>query len=79
MGAITETTSNITEFAGQFKVAVVEATREEDTCAVCMDKKITHMCVPCTHFVMCGECAHKIDECPLCREKITSFITPIQK
>jgi len=31
MGAITETTSNITEFAGQFKVAVVEVDGATET------------------------------------------------
>ena len=57
--------------------------REEETCTVCFDNKITHMCVPCTHYVLCGVCAHKLkdngDGCPLCREAIKSFITPIQK
>lgn len=63
------------------KVDIEPATTEETTCIVCMTNKITHMCVPCTHFLLCGVCAAKVklDGCPSCRKPITSFITPHTK
>ena len=65
------------------KVDVEEAKRDEEACLVCMDMKITHMCLPCQHFVMCGTCADTIKDdksiCPVCRHSIDAFATPIGK
>lgn len=65
------------------EIPVEEAEREEDTCAVCFENKITHMCIPCSHYVLCGLCAIQIQTdkpvCPVCRNKIASFATPIGK
>ena len=65
------------------EIPVEEAEREEDTCVVCFENKITHMCVPCSHYVLCGLCAIQIQTdkpvCPVCRNEIASFATPIGK
>lgn len=64
-------------------IAPEEAKREEDACVVCCDNKITHMCMPCSHYVMCGVCAAQVKEdkplCPMCRTKIQGYVTPIMK
>jgi len=65
------------------EVAPEEAEREEDACVVCFENKITHMCIPCSHFVLCGLCALQVKEdtniCPVCRGAIDTFATPIGK
>lgn len=67
----------------QREIAPEEAEREEDACAVCFEHKITHMCIPCSHFVLCGVCAAQVKEdkaiCPVCRAPIESYATPIGK
>ena len=44
------------------KIDVVEAETEAETCIICMDNKITHMMLPCTHFQYCGPCAAVLDK-----------------
>jgi hypothetical protein len=37
-------------------------------CVVCMDGTVDTVCVPCGHFILCGQCAKKIEgKCPTCR------------
>lgn len=42
-------------------------------CAICMDKNITIILLPCMHFILCEECCNKIKEriCPECRTPIS--------
>lgn len=63
----------------QRKVEVVKEDDDDRACAVCMENRITHLCVPCMHFVLCPECAPQLKDCPMCREPIKSYLTPITK
>lgn len=40
-------------------------------CAVCLFKKVNVALVPCWHAQYCAECAQSLDECAICRTKIT--------
>jgi len=48
------------------------------TCVVCMDKDVNAILIPCGHLGLCIECAKEIDSnsgfCPICRQKIESFM-----
>jgi hypothetical protein len=55
-------------------------------CAVCYDRKATHMMMPCKHLCVCSTCEMKLvanqptyrpRECIICRTPIESIITPI--
>ena len=44
-------------------------------CVVCLDKKSTHLIVPCGHKCLCKTCAAKINNsCPMCRQKIQQTV-----
>ena len=38
-----------------------------DECVVCFDNKLRHIFPVCKHYCLCGECAPKIDKCPICQ------------
>jgi len=40
-------------------------TEETKECVVCLTEKPSHVCVPCGHLCMCGDCAPQLDTCPL--------------
>jgi hypothetical protein len=50
------------------------AKKEEDLCVICMDSSMTHIMVPCGHYVACGPCSEKItnNPCPICRKPIST-------
>lgn len=39
-------------------------------CVVCMTNTINCVFLPCGHLKTCMECAHKLNNCPICRQKI---------
>ena len=46
------------------------------SCTVCMDKPRTVVALPCSHLALCGECASKLDHCPICRAAVESYEDP---
>ena len=44
-----------------------ERTKE---CVICQAADKCVVLNPCSHFALCAECQHLVDECPICREKI---------
>ena len=47
----------------------------QDQCVICMEKKVTHACVPCGHLKYCEKCIELIierKECAICRTQIES-------
>ncbi|CEM07981.1 unnamed protein product [Vitrella brassicaformis CCMP3155] len=51
------------------------------SCVVCQEESRTHVCVPCGHVLVCGNCALRMEKagihmmkCPVCRNECTSFI-----
>ncbi|OCT65779.1 hypothetical protein XELAEV_18042025mg [Xenopus laevis] len=54
---------------GSDKISIEEKLRqleEEKICKVCMDRRITIICIPCGHLVACAVCADVLDKCPIC-------------
>ena len=46
----------------------------EAECCVCLSAPNSHVCVPCGHKCLCGDCQAAIGatgECPICKSKIT--------
>ena len=54
-----------------------DALAESRMCIVCEAKRADVLLLPCRHHVMCGDCAKRVDRCPLDRSvisrKVTSF------
>lgn len=47
--------------------------KEQPLCNVCMSNNINCI-LNCGHFCFCSNCISKVDNCPLCKEKITNHI-----
>ena len=45
-----------------------EQFEQKTQCIVCMDETLSHLSLKCRHLCMCTNCAHKLDQCPMCRE-----------
>jgi len=44
-------------------------------CAVCLNKKIQTVCIPCGHRCLCLDCSKVVNtECPICRNKIQQIM-----
>jgi hypothetical protein len=48
--------------------------QEEKLCKICLDKECEVLFTSCGHFVSCNICALSLQDCPVCRNKIDSFI-----
>eukprot|EP00929_Paragymnodinium_shiwhaense_P045052 TRINITY_DN23066_c1_g1_i1.p1 TRINITY_DN23066_c1_g1~~TRINITY_DN23066_c1_g1_i1.p1 ORF type:complete len:427 (+),score=73.08 TRINITY_DN23066_c1_g1_i1:71-1351(+) len=44
---------------------------EGGECVVCYEQPIGACLLPCGHVAMCGDCAGKVDFCPICRTEIS--------
>jgi len=48
--------------------------KPQPECSVCLDARPNQTFVPCGHCVCCEECASKLEDCPVCRKKITQKV-----
>ena len=65
-----------------------ETVESADQCLICQDAVRTHLCAPCGHLTMCGDCADKHlhafhdtephPRCPYCREDCV-FVVQLRK
>ena len=46
----------------------------QTTCIVCFVNPKSHAAVPCGHQCACGDCAAKLNECPVCRASGVSWL-----
>eukprot|EP00756_Hemistasia_phaeocysticola_P048566 Hpha_TRINITY_DN22983_c0_g1::TRINITY_DN22983_c0_g1_i1::g.153984::m.153984 len=44
---------------------------ERELCQLCWENRRCVIFAPCLHMVCCSLCADRVDECPLCRERVT--------
>eukprot|EP00049_Salpingoeca_infusionum_P001591 m.49550 g.49550 ORF g.49550 m.49550 type:complete len:497 (-) comp11102_c0_seq1:322-1812(-) len=51
-----------------------EQMREASTCKVCMDQRANVALMPCRHATLCASCAHKVTQCPMCRQPVEDRI-----
>ena len=47
---------------------------EEKLCIICCDEPANMVLLPCGHLFSCQRCAHMLDECSICRKRITGRI-----
>ncbi len=47
------------------------AARDSDECPICFEPEKSTALVPCGH-ILCGTCAAKYANCPVCREPVAS-------
>ena len=51
----------------------------KELCTICFTNPVNTMCDPCKHMCLCNECVPALKKntsvCPMCRAKITKFIT----
>lgn len=50
--------------------------QDEDTddCAICLSETKDSIFFPCGHFYTCESCSKKVQNCPVCRAKISQII-----
>ena len=46
----------------------------QTTCIVCFVNPKSHIAVPCGHQCACGDCAAKLNECPVCRASCEKWL-----
>jgi hypothetical protein len=47
-------------------------TTNSRTCVICYEKDIKVLLKPCNHLCSCIQCSNKLEDCPMCRERIIS-------
>lgn len=52
------------------------APRGTDACAICLDRAVATVCIPCGHLATCVTCARnpQLRGCPICRTRLTSLV-----
>ncbi len=55
---------------GEHKVPLMTEENTAKSCVVCLDKKVTHIVLPCAHLTYCEVCGPKLTNCALCRKVI---------
>ena len=48
-----------------------ERSEQAGVCTICLDSKSNILLEPCYHIGTCDTCTERIDECPICRVKVT--------
>ena len=54
---------------------VFEVDKEENECIVCFSENKNTILLPCRHICVGKYCLSKLDKCPICRKKISSYLT----
>lgn len=55
------------------KSQIVNLSKSEKECVICMSKDVDQMIGPCNHVCMCSICSQSVSVCPICRSPITSM------
>ena len=60
----------------EIKLAKESERNEDDTefCKICYERVINCVFLECGHMFSCVECGRKLNECPLCRERIVRIV-----
>ena len=48
--------------------------KEAPICKICMDNEVDLVLLPCGHLISCVNCAHKLKDCPVCRQFIKRIV-----
>ena len=55
-----------------------EEVQDSDACSVCMERRKSHVLVPCGHFQFCEDCVRGCTTCPLCRSDVMQVVRVYQ-
>ena len=55
---------------GRFVLKGTVTDEDKGCCSICYDREITTAFYDCGHVIACKDCAHKIDNCPVCRKRV---------
>jgi len=66
-----EVVNNQTENQGDLIIPDHVERIEVPTCRICMENRCVICFVPCGHVCACGSCSQRMEECPICRSRIT--------
>ena len=55
---------------GEFMLKGTVTDEDKGCCSICYDRQISTAFYDCGHVVACKECAHRIDQCPVCRKRV---------
>lgn len=51
-----------------------EGLDQQEACVICMDRQRNVVILECGHFCCCLECAHRVNNCPVCRRSIARLV-----
>lgn len=51
-----------------------EGLDQQEACVICMDRQRNVVILDCGHFCCCGECAQRVNNCPVCRRAIARLV-----
>ena len=65
----------ITPSQHQIQTTVIEGPkRKVEECLICLTEEKQLACMPCGHLCACVSCGYAVRSCPMCREKVQSFV-----
>lgn len=56
----------------KIKRETVEAYKLQGSCSVCLENEKCILLVPCNHLCLCETCSNHLNDCPLCKTRITN-------
>jgi hypothetical protein len=62
------------EQLNELQQSILTEIKKRETCVVCLNSKINIAFIPCGHRKVCNICSEKLNDCPICRCKITQKI-----
>ena len=74
-----KSTASSQQSAGNFDVDSIrenenQQIKEAPICKICMDNEVDLVLLPCGHLISCVNCAHKLKDCPVCRQFIKRIV-----
>jgi len=45
----------------------------ETTCIICFTRPKSHVAIPCGHLCACSSCSARMEQCPICRERVLTW------
>ncbi|EMC97153.1 hypothetical protein BAUCODRAFT_69299 [Baudoinia panamericana UAMH 10762] len=55
---------------GKFHLEGTVTEDDKSLCTICYERDVTTAFYDCGHVLACKECAHQIDNCPICRRRV---------
>ncbi|CAF2867726.1 unnamed protein product [Rotaria sp. Silwood2] len=58
----------------QLQISSLSSKQSLDECLICLTEEKQLACIPCGHLCACVPCGYALKSCPICRQKIQSFM-----